>query len=301
MGLQQVTEVAALIAANSRRLIEAQGLNHAEPLQAAWQAARSHLIGTLRRIDDCVGGGVVVAPPPAHDAQWEQLKPLMADVFAVETLTRVWGGVLTARDRYHQGSQCGEVARNVLILQLQVRQRALSLLVERAAEQTKPVAEVDRLRRKLERWTDVLLAEMVIRDGVTEFACDPRRSCEYGIDYFKNQSAARQRLTWRLLSAGMRSCFSAPDVAAVSQFPVPQELLNALVASMPGDLFCTDGPSRALTTHAVEHLSATPEAPPQEPMMRRFDRLELLLTGLNSPERKTSDGINFSKLRKEQG
>ena len=197
----------------------------------------------------------------------------------LEMLTRVWGSVLTVRDRHYPGSGCGEVARNVLILQLQVRQRALTLLVNHASSEPKSVAAVDRLRRKLERWTDVLLAEMVIRDGVVEFACDPRRAGEFGIDYFKNQTASRRRLTWRLLNAGMHSCFAAPDECEIGRFNGPRELLDALICCLPQELM--DNDEIAVVGKAVASgMPIIDEGPPPDSIMRRFDRLEQLLSGL---------------------
>ncbi len=122
-----------MIAAQSRSFIETpQPIGDAQ-LQVCWQAARCRLIDELRRIDACIDDESNFG----NDAQpseslWDRLAPLIEEVFATEMLTRVWSGVLAARDRLHPTCGYGAVARNILVLQLKVRQRALRLLVDGA-------------------------------------------------------------------------------------------------------------------------------------------------------------------------
>ena len=300
MSIHQITEFAALIAAQGRPFIESpQPIGNAQ-LQLSWQAARSRLIEELRRIDACIDGETI----PAHNThpiqpEWDRLAPLIEEVFATEMLTRVWSGVLAARDRLHPLCGYGAVARNIFVLQLKVRQRALKLLVDGAArnKDVTRIAAADRTRRKLERWTDLLLAELVLRDKVVDYACDARRAREFGIDYFQNQTHATYQSTWTLLIAGMRAAFPATDVAKLDTTSLPEDLFRAILECLPVDAFFKNGPSLALRSMRNKRIHLTADCPPSDALVRRTPSIAVPCSmQVSRPE----DVVSFSKLRRPQ-
>jgi hypothetical protein len=300
LSICQITEFAAMIAAHSRPFVESpQPIGDAQ-LQVCWQAARSQLIDELRRIDACIDD----ATSPDGDADhgeplWVRLAPLIEEVFVTEMLIRVWSGVLAAGDRYHPGCGYGAVARNILVLQLKVRQRALKLLVDDSAgnRDVPRIAAVDRTRRKLERWTDLLLSELVLRDKVDDYACDARRAREFGIDYFQNQTHATYQAIWPLMIAGMRAAFAANDAGNLGTASPPEDLFRAILACLPADAFLDNGPSLALRSTRNKRIHLTTDSPPSDAMVQRTPRIAVSRSRQVS---RPKDGINFSKLRRPQ-
>ena len=300
LTIHQITEFAALIAAQSRPVIESPHPIGDEQLQVCWQAARSQLIDELRRIDACVDGETNPADDPhPSQPQWVRLAPLIEEVFATEMLTRVWSGVLAARDRLHPLCGYGAVARNILVLQLKVRQRALKLLVDGAAtdKDITRIAAADRTRRKLERWTDLLLAELVLRDKVVDYACDARRAREFGIDYFQNQTHATYQSTWTLLIAGMRTAFPAIDAAKRDSASLPEDLFRAILGCLPVDAFFKNGPSLSLRSMRNKRIHLTADRSPSDAIVQRTPRMTIPRSiQVSLP----ADGISFSQLRRPQ-
>lgn len=290
-----MTEFAAQIGLQSRQIIESPDAIAASRLEECRQAARVWLIDFLRRIDECVGAPSLSAANQTDEA-WLQLVPILRDVFAAEMVNRVWGAVLTARSQRTGDDHCRETARQILVLQLQVRQRALQLLVDGFTAQASHVAAIDRWRRKAERWTDLLLGEMVLRDDVPEFACEPRRSREFGVDYFQNQTHAAQLCTWQLIAAGMRTAFATNDSAVSPVGAVAEDLFRAILACLPEDAFRPDGPSYALRTIRLHRSQSGIDQAPGAATAQRLRRLV-------PPERKPAPGaghvINFSQLRRQ--
>ncbi|WP_145377899.1 hypothetical protein [Symmachiella dynata] len=300
MSIHQITEFAAMIAAQSRSFIEFPQPLGDEQLQVCWQATRCRLIDELRRIDACIEEET----SPENDAHpneslWDRLGPLLEEVFATEMLTRVWSGVLAARDRLHPTCGYGAVALNILVLQLKVRQRALRLLVDGAAndKDVQRIAATDRTRRKLERWTDLLLAEMVLRDEVVDYACDARRAREFGVDYFQNQTHTTYHATWTLLIAGMRAAFPAADEANTDTDSLPEDLFRAILACLPVDGFLEDGPSLSLRSTRNKRIHLKSDRFPSDAIAGMTPRI----TKPRAPKvSRPADGISFSQLRRPQ-
>ncbi|TWU07163.1 hypothetical protein CA54_55680 [Symmachiella macrocystis] len=289
-----------MIAAQSRSFIESpQPLGDAQ-LQVCWQATRSRLIDELQRIDACIDDETT-SGINAHPSEplWDRLAPLIEEVFATEMLTRVWSGVLAARDRLYPTCGYGALARNILVLQLKVRQRALRLLVDGAAndKDVRRIAATDRTRRKLERWNDLLLAEMVLRDEVVDYACDARRAHEFGIDYFQNQTHATYHATWTLLIAGMRAAFPATDGANADTASLPEDLFRAILACLPVDGFLEDGPSLSLRSTRNKRIHLTTDCLPSDAITGMTSRI---VKPRDSKFSRPANGISFSQLRRPQ-
>ncbi|OYW23315.1 MAG: hypothetical protein B7Z55_03655 [Planctomycetales bacterium 12-60-4] len=77
------------------------------------------------------------------------------------------------------------------------RTRVLQALVD-AGE---PAAEVDRLRRRCERWADSLIGCWLVQFGVSAFAHDPRRAWDFGEDALGDEAASRLLLRHSYLAA----------------------------------------------------------------------------------------------------
>lgn len=289
-----------MIAAQSRSFIESpQSLDDAQ-LQTCWQATRCRLIDELRRIDACIDDETT-SGNDAHpsESMWDRLAPLIEEVFATEMLTRVWSGVLAARDRLHPTCGYGAVARNILVLQLKVRQRALRLLVDGAAndKDVQKIAATDRTRRKLERWTDLLLAELVLRDEVNDYACDARRAREFGVDYFQNQTHATYHATWTLLIAGMRAAFPATAETNADTTTLPEDLFRAILACLPVDGFFENGPSLSLRSTRNNRIHLKSDRFPSDAIAGMTPRID---TPRGPKVSRPADGISFSQLRRSQ-
>ena len=185
-------------------------------------------------------------PEQEHAELWRELEPVLSEIFVSEILTRVWGAILTALDWELSCHDYEPIARNVLIGHLDARRRALILLASDGRVSQEHLARVDQIRRRVERWTDLLLGHLVDHYPVEDFAFEPQRAHDFcSQDLLQSANRPRQQ-AWNLVLIGLKMAFPEP-----AEIDPPNELLqHQIVSSMlqcfPPEAFLGDGPFRSL-------------------------------------------------------
>lgn len=103
------------------------------------------------------------------------VRGLIEEILGSEVLTRVWTAVVTAFDRRRDAQDNEIVARSVYIGHQEMRQRVLKLLVLGPGVPSGDAVELNRLRRRAELWTDLLLARLMRTHDVCEFGFETPR------------------------------------------------------------------------------------------------------------------------------
>lgn len=145
-------------------------------LHAYWKSSQMRL--------KCWFAGLRTTPSPGPSAlplyHRRQLVCLSREILVAELLTRVWSSVLLARDAFHHQNACEQLARHVFLGQMEARGEILKLLTDPSRLPPRQSIVVDRLRRRVERWTDVLVGPIVHQFNVTDFAFDGERAKDHG-------------------------------------------------------------------------------------------------------------------------
>jgi hypothetical protein len=113
----------------------------------------------------------------------------------------------------------------------------LKLLVRGQGIGAEDLVRLNRLRRRAERWTDLLVGNLAGMHGVGEFAISPQRAKEFSEDLRDNGN----EFVWSLTLASLRAAFQR-GLGVVS----PNEDLNARIAAsilacFPEELFDSTG------------------------------------------------------------
>ena len=152
---------------------------------------------------------------------------------------------------------------NELSVHQQCRASVLRLLLHSTCLPVDQLAELDRLRRRVERWTDMLLGPLVTHYGneLADFAFDPRRARDFGAEQSQARFGTTARPAWSFLLAGLRSAFpNRPGSVAASDPILP--ILRSIMALFPDDAFHPEGPIQSLQQTRVARASEQPEGPP---------------------------------------
>jgi hypothetical protein len=148
------------------------------------------------------------------------------EILASEILTRVWTAVLCAYDRARGSDEAEPVARSVMIGHSEARHRVLTLLSRVTGMDARSAVKLNRLRRHVERWSDLLVARLVDIVDIDEFSVDPKRAADFAEDSPSRQGFEASRLAWPLLLASLRKAFQR-ELGVVS----PNADLNAGIAA----------------------------------------------------------------------
>ena len=174
------------------------------------------------------------------------VRGVLEEILTGEVLTRVWTAVLCAYDRRRGGDDAEPVARSVMIGHMEARNRVLGLMVRGPGIETEAALKLNRLRRHVERWSDLLLAHLMATHDVSEFAVEPQRAKEFAQDLRCRGSHSGRRHVWPLAIASLRAAFQrglSPDSPSAN---LNARIAAAVLACFPSETFDSTGLLRSL-------------------------------------------------------
>ena len=207
MNLRQTAELAALVSANRQQLVVDSRQPLEDELLLDYQEQSLELIAQWT--DDLCGFQAVMSSITDEEQAefWGEVVSTLECVFVSEMLARVWGATLSAQDQHWNILNAEPLARRVLIAHLKVRKQALSLMVNANPDATQYLRPLDTFRRRVERWTDLLLGGLVPRFRVSDFAFDERQSREFGRDQLRWERQTAQGDVYKVILVGLRLAF----------------------------------------------------------------------------------------------
>ncbi len=263
LSLRQIAETAALVSSRSALIVESRyGIPEAK-LQAYWTHCRSRTFDWIRQLDDFTCQ-LNEAEPAKHSAIWHELEPLLNEIFVSEILTRVWAAVLTASDQKHEKKLAAPIARHTVTSHVDVRHRAMSLMLSGPQVSLAELARVDRVRRKAERWSDILIGQFVTRYGLEDLAFDVERSSEFAESQVREILKATDEPVWEFVLAGIRLAFMSLGNVAASSSAAQSAIVSAVMGCFPPDMFDEMGLTRPTFQVRAERGTSS-DVPPFRP------------------------------------
>lgn len=250
ISLRQIAETAAFASARSAFLLEDRSPVSQEHLQNYWKCCRGRTLDWLRRLET-LSGEATSASPDDHLTMWESARPLVDEILVTDILTRVWATVLAASDQNRGSRDASPIARHTFNGHLDARNRALRLVLHDLQIPVSEVARVDRLRRKTERWTDILIGHLALNFQLDEFCHEPDRAVEFGEGQIREILRATDEPLWEFVLTGIRLAF------AQQQEPTPSETWNqgivrSVLGSFPADSFDEFGTFKGIRRVRIE-------------------------------------------------
>jgi hypothetical protein len=239
MHARELVDLACVLSAHGPVLIRQPGPLARTGLDEYWIASKSRFDRwnhRLRRSDDGKLGGALGPAPTA----------LLEEVLTGEVLTRVWAAVACAHDALQGCDDAEPVARSVLIGHLEARHRVLTLLVSAPQLQAEEAIRLDGLRRRVERWTDMLIGYLSQRDEVREFAFDPERAADFSQDLHEQGQQPGGRQVWSLLQGSLQAAFSRDLAPCSPNADLNARLAGGILLCFPAEVFDSTGLPRSL-------------------------------------------------------
>jgi hypothetical protein len=275
VNLRRLAEIAALTALQSHHVIEADAPLGDDPLHQSLHNARDLQRLWRRDLD-----AAAACASKDREGTATALACVMGEVFVSDMLLRVWTAVLTAADACRSPGHAGPLARHVLLGVWDVRCRVLKLILDGEVLPLGSLYPIDRLRRRTERWCDLLIGRLAAEHDVLEFAFDARRAAEH--------SRERGDAAWPLVAAGIQAGFPADPVSR-DRNAAHRGLASAILSVFPAASFDQDGAFRSRELQRYRALPADARNP--RPLSQRAVPLED-----DAPEWRTPLGIQFRKL-----
>lgn len=240
MHARELVELAAIVSAHGPVLIRGAGQLSATGMEQYWTASKCRLDrwsrslkGFARYAED--------AQEQRRQAQWPLARSVLEEILTGEVLTRVWAAVLCAYDRHHGHHETEAIARSVLIGHLEARHRVLTLLVRSPAIEAEGAVKLNHLRRRSERWTDLLVGYLLGTHDVSQFAIDPERARQFAEDLRYRSNLKGGRHAWPLVLASLRAAFGEGLCGISPNADLNAQIASSILACFQGDLFDSTG------------------------------------------------------------
>ncbi len=285
VSLRQIAETAAFASARSMLLIESSTPVSDEHLHNYWKCCRGRLIDWLRNIDD-LSSQAADRNNGDHLDLWQSAVPILNEIFVSEILTRVWAATLTAMDMTRGSKQASPIAGHTLAGHNEARNRALTLMVKGMDVPLGSLSQVDRLRRKAERWSDLLCGHLILNFQLEEFAFEPDRAVEFGQSQMREILRAADEPVWEFVLTGIRLAFKAMPDEALPSDAWNRGIIRNVLGSFPPDCFDDFGQFKGLRRSRIERSS------------ERSDRLAdaLRQTASQDSDERQPSRLSFSTL-----
>ncbi|MGE5194443.1 MAG: hypothetical protein ACM3U2_18290 [Deltaproteobacteria bacterium] len=255
-----MVELIGIVSAHSPNVIEAATPVSAGAVQR--YADRSHLrIRHWLAVLDDLPREIVALPPALRPLLWERAEITLVDVLAGGLVARVWGAVLTACDRSRRTVAAEKVARDVLAGQMQAQQQVLQMLVDGPHLPLECAVELDRLRRHIERWTDLLLGHLVRRYALADFAYDLERALDFGDEQVRESWGTRRIPIWDLYFLCLNSGFPRSGLPGGVHGIWREELIESILGCFTPEMFHSDGPLMSVRLRRLMSSGARRECP----------------------------------------
>lgn len=251
MHATQLAEIANWAAFNAIRLISGASALTAASCNEYWSQSKcrqNRWMTALKMFEQDIRN-----QGSNHDP-WPAMEIVIQEILLSELLTRVWSAAMVAHDASHETNELGGVAYSIHIGHVEAKNRAMRLLLNDPAVNPKTFDRLNCLRRKVERWTDLLLAQSPDFDTAIRFAFQPNRVKDFREENLGNSHEAQG--TRRLLyAASMSEDFNRVAVKYAANPEINRKIAGGLLACFPADRFDSFGMPKSIQLIWMEKTS----------------------------------------------
>ena len=244
MHTRELIELAAIVSAHGPVLVESREPIPARNIEQYWTVSKVRLdrwAWRLKRFADQSDSSV-----RQHWNDWTGIRGVLEEIITGEMLTRAWTAVLCAYDQRRGTDEAEPVARSVMIGQMEARHRVMTLMIRAPGIDADAAMKLNRLCRRVERWTDLLVGHLTGFDDISEFAFDPQRAKDFAEDIRYRGSLPGGRQVWPLVMASLRAAFRQNLSPQSPNAELNARIAAAILACFPTDLFDSTGLLRSL-------------------------------------------------------
>lgn len=163
-------------------------------------------------------------------ATWPEISIVLEEILLSEVLVRVWLAFSQMYDQSKGEALAEPVARSVYVSQQEVRNRALKLMVQQESYGVTQTVHLNKLRRRSERWVDLLLGRFFHETDFRALAFEEGRAGDFADERKKN---ADDEIAWEVLIASLRFTFKT---LGSSSYQLNRQLIGALFSCFPPEI-----------------------------------------------------------------
>jgi len=250
MHVRQSIELAALISSSARTLVHHSARLSQAGIEEYWTVSKCRQESWCRKLKQ---HSTRIRSLRGRSARrlWDSTRVVLEEILTSEILTRVWAAVCCAHEQQRGIAEAAPIVRNVLAGHLEARHRALNLMVRGHGLRIEEAVNLNRLRRRSERWTDVLLGNLMPDCAVDEFAFNAGRVRDFA-DHDGGRIGTSSRYQWLL--ASLRASYQRGLAPTSPSAELNRRIAAAILSCFGSEMFDSTG---LLKSHWLARLDHT--------------------------------------------
>jgi len=253
MHARELAELAAQLATEGGGLIHTAGDFDQKGIEQYWVASRCRLDRWSKAFAR-LSAQAQTADGADRAKRWALLRPTLEEILTSEVLTRIWTAVAMGRDKFHGTAELEPVARSIMVGHFEARHRTLRLMVHGQGYSVEEAVSLNRLRRKCERWNDLLLSALSDETDVTEFAFDPSRVGDFALERKDNVRQGLAQAAWQVSLASLRVSFQQGLKGIAANPDLNEQIASGIISCFSAESFDSLGvfrPSWLIRMHNI--------------------------------------------------
>jgi hypothetical protein len=198
----------------------------------------------------------------------EEWSELAEEFLTADLLSRVWGGLLLAMSDRQRAFRARGLAQQVLSWNLGLRNRLLQTMTLRWDQWGGHVPRLDLLRRRMERWTDLLLSPLILRHPVDGACFSPERAFDAAPAYDQTRYHAGHSGLWNLTGAALRSSVPDRTLPQGERLKIHGDMTCSILTAFPATAFDSGGVLRSETLRRIFQVVRETSAVAPQPRHR---------------------------------
>lgn len=214
---------------------------------------------------------------------WEQHTPVMEEILVSEILTRVVAALGIGLDSQASEEEISPVTHAILLNHLEASNRVHQVMLKANGRNMVKAEQLNRVRRGIESWTDVLIGRMALRSREPlQYAIERERALEYAEEAVLQGYGVIRKTSNALMNMSMHDMISTRLSAEPALAAANREVARSVMLMLRPELFDSVGTLKSLWMHRLENSAD------------RTDRMLEELASADIHEAETSDSLEVT-------
>ena len=164
---------------------------------------------------------------------WDSIRPILEEILTSEILTRVWCGLSLTYDEVHQTDEFGTIAQSVFLSHQESRNRTMRMMVSGNMVASQDAVRLNKIRRRAERWSDMMLASFLPNESLAHLAFDLDRAEEFAGDLQFSRPDDQRIQMWKVILAGASTSFTTDLDTRSANYALNSQIAQGVLESVP--------------------------------------------------------------------
>jgi len=237
MQVREIAHLSALVATHGATLVRHGGVVPRKSVEQYWSASRCRLDRWGFALKDFTSSEGSIAQATSPELVRALAASVIGEIVVSEMLTRTWAAVMAEYDRQRGIGDAEPVARSLMIGHMEARHRALQLLLNSPGMRGRTAIDLNDLRRRAERWTDLLVGYLSADFDVSRYASNAERASRFAEAINSRGERSDRHTLWSTLVSAIHVAFEADKVYGTPNADLNGEIASSILSCFPSGIF----------------------------------------------------------------